>query len=127
MKHQVKFTRHWKGCFKITLSDAELRYIFHDEEALNKFIDDTIQMAYDKLFRRWIDEQPKLEFSSLLDKIADKQAEQRKEFPYPWWNDIPKGTMSQRVKLFLNRIYGNNNQSELWDGYGYIKEDKPII
>ena len=105
MKHLVKFTRHWKGCFKITISDAELRNIFHDEEALDKFIDEMIEKAYDKLFSHWLERQADLNFGSLVEQAINKQTEQRKEFPYPWWNDIPKGT----------RIYG------------YIKEDKPII
>lgn len=90
MKHQVKFTRHWKGCFKLTISDAELRYIFHDEEALEMFIDELIEKVYDKLFSCWLEKQAEVSFGSILDKLVDKQTEQRKEFPYPWWKDIPK-------------------------------------
>lgn len=77
MKHQVKFTRHWRGCFKITLSDAELRYIFHDE-----------------LFSYWLERQADLNFGTLVEQAINKQTEQRKEFPYPWWNDIPKGNVT---------------------------------
>lgn len=94
MKHLVKFTRHWRGCFKITLSDVELRYIFHDEEALDKFIDKIIERVYNELFGYWLEKQSELNFGSLIEEMIDKQTEQRKEFPYPWWNDIPKGNMT---------------------------------
>ena len=94
MKHQVKFTRHWRGCFKITLSDAELRYIFHDEEALDEFIDRLIDRAYNELFSYWLDRQADLNFGTLVEQAINKQSEQRKEFPYPWWNDIPKGNVT---------------------------------
>lgn len=104
-KHLVKYTRHWKKTIQIKLSDSTLRYIFSDKQALEEFINTTMKLINTKLWEGWLGTQPQLNYGTLVEKAIDKHTEQRKEFPYPWWDDIPK----------------------LEYGYGYIKEDKPII
>lgn len=49
---------------------------------------------------------------NLYYRVVDKVTESIERWGFPWWKEIPKTT--------LNSIYGKY-------GYGYIKEDKPII